>query len=95
LREERVERDPILCEPLNEDVGFFVNLNLRIKSRVSCVLIHLLVLSIIIYLLVEHILFRSSLLGLSLLVSILLVIVLVVLKVGRLSISTFHSLALL
>jgi hypothetical protein len=79
LREERVEIDPVLCEPLNKDVGFFGNLNLRIKSRVSCVLLHLLVLTIVIYLLVEHILFRSALLGLSLVVSILLVIVLVAL----------------
>jgi hypothetical protein len=31
LSEERVEKDPALCELLNEDVGFFVNLNLRIK----------------------------------------------------------------
>jgi hypothetical protein len=38
LREERVERDPILCEPLNEDVGFFVDPNLRTKSCVSQVL---------------------------------------------------------
>jgi hypothetical protein len=36
LSEERVERDSVLCEPLNEDVGFFVNLNLGIKSRLSC-----------------------------------------------------------
>jgi hypothetical protein len=79
LREERVERDPVLCEPFNEDVRFFVNLNLRIKSCVSCVLLHLLLLTIIIYLLVEHILFRSSLLGLSLVVSILHVIVIVAL----------------
>jgi hypothetical protein len=77
LREERIERDPVLCEPLNKDVRFFVNPNLRIKSRVSCVFLHLLVLTIVIYLLVEHILFRFSLLGLSLVVSILLVIVLV------------------
>jgi hypothetical protein len=35
LSEERVERDPALCELLNEDVGFFVNLNLENKSRVS------------------------------------------------------------
>jgi hypothetical protein len=79
LREERVERDPILYEPLNEDVGFFVNLNIGIKSYVSCELLHLLVLTIAIYLLIEHILFRSSLLGLSLVVSILLIIVLVAL----------------
>jgi hypothetical protein len=56
-----------------------VNLNLGIKSRVSCVLLLLLVLTIVIYLLLEHILFRSSLLGLSLVVSILLIIVLVAL----------------
>jgi hypothetical protein len=79
LREERVERDPVLCEPLNKDVGFFVNPKLRNKSHVSCVLLHLLVLTIVIYLLVEHIFFKSSLLGLSLVVSILLVIVLVAL----------------
>jgi hypothetical protein len=42
LREEMVERDPALCELLNEDVGFFVNSNLEIKSRVSLVLLCLL-----------------------------------------------------
>jgi hypothetical protein len=63
----------------NEDVGFFVNLNPGIKSRVSGVLLHLLVFTIVIYLLVEHILFRSSLLVLSLVASILLVIILVAL----------------
>jgi hypothetical protein len=36
LSEERVERDPALCELLNEDVGFFVSPNLRRKSCVSC-----------------------------------------------------------
>jgi hypothetical protein len=56
-----------------------VNPNLGIKFRVSCVLLHLLVLTIVIYQLVKHILFRSSLLGLSLVVSILDVIVLVAL----------------
>jgi hypothetical protein len=74
-----IEKDPVFCEPLNEDVGFFMNLKLRIKSCVSCVLLHLLVLTIVIYVLVEHILFRSSLLGVSLLVSTLLVIILVAL----------------
>jgi hypothetical protein len=44
LSEERIERDSTLYEPLNEDVGFFVNLILRIKSYVSRVLLHLLVL---------------------------------------------------
>jgi hypothetical protein len=38
LSEERVERDPALGELLNEDVGFFVNLNLRINLRVSCLI---------------------------------------------------------
>jgi hypothetical protein len=42
LREERIERDPTLCELLNEDVGFFVNPNLGIKSHVSLVLLCLL-----------------------------------------------------
>jgi hypothetical protein len=36
LSEEWVERDPTLCEVLNEDVGFFVNLNLGIK--ISCLM---------------------------------------------------------
>jgi hypothetical protein len=39
LREKRVERDPILCEPLNEDVGFFLDPNLRIKSCVIYLLV--------------------------------------------------------
>jgi hypothetical protein len=54
-----VERDPVLCEPLNEDVEFFVNLNLGTKSCVSRVLLYLHVLTTVIYLLIEHILFRS------------------------------------
>jgi hypothetical protein len=54
-----------------------VNLNLRTKSYVSCVLLYLLVLTTVVYLLIEHILFRSSLLGLSLVVLILLESVLV------------------
>jgi hypothetical protein len=52
LREERVERDPALCELLNEDVGFIVNLNIRIKSRVSCVFAFT-CFTVAIYLLVE------------------------------------------
>jgi hypothetical protein len=72
LRKKRVERDSVLCEPVNEGVGFFVDLNLGIKSCVSHVLLYLLVLTTIIYLLIEHILFRSSLLGLSSIVLILL-----------------------
>jgi hypothetical protein len=79
LREERVERDPVLCEPLNEDVGFFVDPNLGIKSCVSHVLLYLLVLTSFTYLLIEHILFRSSLLSISIVVLILLAIVLVAL----------------
>jgi hypothetical protein len=79
LREERVERDPIFCELLNEDVGFFVDPNLGIRSCVSRVLLHLLVLHPFIYLLIEHILFRSSLLSISIVVLILLAIVLVAL----------------
>jgi hypothetical protein len=42
LREERVERDLTLCELLNEDIGFFVNSNIGIKSRLSHVLFYLL-----------------------------------------------------
>jgi hypothetical protein len=79
LREERVERDPVLCEPLSEDVGFFMNPNLETKSCASHVLLYLLALTTVIYLLIEHILFRSSLLGLSLVVLILLESVLVAL----------------
>jgi hypothetical protein len=45
LREERVERDPTLGEPLNEDVGFFVNPNLGINR---CLLSHLLLLLLLI-----------------------------------------------
>jgi hypothetical protein len=63
-----VEKDLILYEPLNEDVGFFVNLNLSAKSCVSHVLLYLLALTTVIYLLIEHNLFRSSLVGLSLVV---------------------------
>jgi hypothetical protein len=43
-----VERDPFLCEPLNENVEFFVNPNLGTKSCVSHVLLYLLVLTIVI-----------------------------------------------
>jgi hypothetical protein len=59
LREESVERDPALCELLNEDVGFFVNLNLGIKSRVSCLLALLLLFTILLSLDCD----RSSLLS--------------------------------
>jgi hypothetical protein len=56
-----------------------VDLNLGIKSCVSHVLLHLLVLTPFIYLFTEHILFRSSLLSISIAVLILLAIVLVAL----------------
>jgi hypothetical protein len=79
LREERVERDLVLCEHLNEDVGFFVNPSLGTKSCVFRALLYLLVLNTVVYLLIEHILFRSSLLGLSLVVLILLESVIVAL----------------
>jgi hypothetical protein len=55
LSEERLERDLALCELLNEDVGFFVNLNLGI-NLVSLVSLCLLFCCCSIYLLVEHIL---------------------------------------
>jgi hypothetical protein len=48
LREERVERYPTLCELLNEDVGFFMNLKLRINLCVSCLPL-LLLLSLLLY----------------------------------------------
>jgi hypothetical protein len=79
LREERVEIDPVICEPLNEDIGFFVNPNIRTKSCVSHMLLYLLVLTTVIYLRIEHIFFRHSLLGLSLVVLILVESVLVAL----------------
>jgi hypothetical protein len=91
LSEERVERDPVLCEPLNEDIGFFVNLNLGIKSCVSHVLLHLLVLLLLFTFLLSISCVRSSLLSISLVVLILLTIVLV----GRLSYSAFHNPTLL
>jgi hypothetical protein len=79
MSEERVERDLVLCEPLNEDVGFFVNLNLRIKSCVSHVLLHLLVLFLLFTFLLSISCIRSSLFSISLVVSTLLMIVLVAL----------------
>jgi hypothetical protein len=95
LREERVERDPVLYEFLNEDVGFFVNPNLRTKSYVSCVLLYLLVFTLIVYRLIELILFRPSSLGLSLVVLILSKKYSSCSLVGRIYNSTFYSLALL
>jgi hypothetical protein len=95
LREERVEGDLVLCEPLNEDVGFFMNLNLRTKSCISRVLLYLFVLTHVIYLPIELILFRSSSLGLSLIVLTLLKKGSCYSLVGRISNSALHSLALL
>jgi hypothetical protein len=79
LSEERVERDPALCEPLNEDVGLFVNLNLGIKARVSLVFLHLLALLLLFTYLLSLVCVRSSLLCYSLVVLILLVVDLVAL----------------
>jgi hypothetical protein len=95
LREERVERDPILCEPLNEDIRFFVNLSLMTKSCVFRVLLYLLVFTLVVYLLIDLILFRPSLLGLSLVVLILSKKYSSCSLVGKISNSAFHSLALL
>jgi hypothetical protein len=55
LSEERVERDSTLCELLNEDVRFFMNLILGI-NLVSHVPLCLLLCYCSIYLLVEPIL---------------------------------------
>jgi hypothetical protein len=79
LSEERVKRDLALCEPLNEDVGFFVNLNLGTTSCVSHMLLHLLVLLLLFTFLLSISCVRSSLLSISLVVLILLTIVLVAL----------------
>jgi hypothetical protein len=95
LREKRVERDRVLCEPINEDVGFFVNPNLETKSCVSHVLLYLLVFTLIVYLLIELILFRLSSLGLSLVVLVLPKKYSSCYLVGRISNFVFHSLALL
>jgi hypothetical protein len=72
-----VERDPVLCEPLNEDIGFFVNPNLRIKSCVSHVLLHLLVLLLLFTFLLSISCVRSPLLSVSLVTLILFTFVLV------------------
>jgi hypothetical protein len=69
----------IVCEPLNEDVGFFVNPNLGIKSCISRVLLHLLVLLLLFTIILSVLCIRSSLLSISLVVLILLTIVLVAL----------------
>jgi hypothetical protein len=96
LREERVERDLIHYEPLNEDIVFFVNLNLGTKSRVSRVLLYSLIFTLVVYLLIiRPILFRPSSLGLSLEVLILSKKYSSCPLVCRISNSIFHSLALL
>jgi hypothetical protein len=77
MREERVERDPVLHEPLNEDVGFFVDPNIGTKFCVSCVLLHLSVCLLPFTFLLSISCVRSSLLSVSLVVLILLIIVLV------------------
>jgi hypothetical protein len=56
LSEERVVRDPALCELLNQDIVFFMNPNLEIKSCVSCPTYVYLLYCCFIYLLVEPIL---------------------------------------
>jgi hypothetical protein len=78
LREERVERNPVLYEPLYEDIGFFMNPNLGIKSCVSQVLMHLLTLLLILTFLSSLSCVRSSMLSSSLVLLILLVVYLVV-----------------
>jgi hypothetical protein len=52
-----VERDPVLCESLNEDIGFFMNLNLGIKYCVTQCALAFTCLTHVIYLLLEHILY--------------------------------------
>jgi hypothetical protein len=63
LSEERVERDPALCEVLNEDVRFFMNPNIGIKSRVSLVLLYSLALLLLVIFLLSLACGRSSLLS--------------------------------
>jgi hypothetical protein len=93
--ERRVERDPVLCEPINEDVEFFVNPNFGTKPCVSHVLLYLLIFTLVVYHLIEFILFRPSSLDLSLVVLILSKKYSSCSLVGGISNSTFHSLALL
>jgi hypothetical protein len=68
LREERVQRNLLVCEPLHEDVGLFVNLNLGIKSCVSRMLLPLLTLLLILTFLSIQSCVRTSLLSSSLVV---------------------------
>jgi hypothetical protein len=79
LSDERVERDPALCELLNKDIGFFVNLNLGIKYFVNLVILCLPALLLLFTLLLTLACGRSSLLSQSLVVLILLKVNLVAL----------------
>jgi hypothetical protein len=63
LSEKRVERDPDLCELLNEDVGFFMNLNLRIKILCLLCSLYLLALLLLFTFLLSLACDRSSLLS--------------------------------
>jgi hypothetical protein len=56
----------VLYELLNEDVRFFANLNLGIKSCVSHVFLHLLILFLLFTFLLSISCIRSSLLGIYL-----------------------------
>jgi hypothetical protein len=91
MREERVERDLVLCEPHND----FVNVNLRTKSCVSRVLLYSLVFTLVVYLFIDLIFFRPSSLGLSLEVLILSKKYSSCSLVGRISNSIFYSATLL
>jgi hypothetical protein len=74
---ERVERDPALCELLNEDVGFIVNPNLGIK--ISCLLCSMCLFALLLLLtfLLSLACVRSSLLSYPLVVLILFMVNLV------------------
>jgi hypothetical protein len=63
LSEERVERDPALCELLNEDIKFFMKLNLRIKPHVSLMLLYSFALLLLFIFLLSIACGRSSLLS--------------------------------
>jgi hypothetical protein len=77
LSEERVERDPTLCELLNEDIGFFVNLNLGIKILCLLCSLCLLVLLLLFTFLLSLACGRSSLLSYPLVVLFLFMVNLV------------------
>jgi hypothetical protein len=63
LSEERVKRDLDLCELLNKDVGFFVNLNLGIKILCLLCSVYLLALLLLFTFLLSLACNRSSLLS--------------------------------